>query len=174
MEYNKFIYKINKYKSFQKDSDKKRKEHYQKKIDFYYNKIDEIVTNIKNHKGGAGAFTDADLMQFINPTTIALEQKLNQTANIAVFQGQQQKYEGNHQKIIAFLNKLLVDNDKLKDYNNGAHQELDKIRKEMKQMDDKHRKEIEDKLSQIKRKVDAQKNLSLADIETKYGINIKI
>ena len=65
MEYNKFIYKINKYKSYLRESDKKRKDHYQKKIDFYYDKIGEIVKNINNQKGGA--FTDADLMNFLEP-----------------------------------------------------------------------------------------------------------
>ena len=67
MEYNKFIYKINKYKSFQKNSDKKRKEHYQKKIDFYYNKVDDMIQNMNNHKGGA--FNDIELMNFLEPTT---------------------------------------------------------------------------------------------------------
>jgi hypothetical protein len=170
MEYNKFIYKINKYKSYLRDSEKKRKDHYQKKIDFYYNKIDEIVTNIKNHKGGA--FTNADLMNFIEPTTNELEQKLNKTANINVFQDEQKKYEENHIKIIRFLDELLKQNTQLDILNKDAENQLNTIREQMKQMDEKHRQEIQEKLEQIKLKIDQQKKLSLKDIESKYKIKL--
>ena len=154
MEYNKFIYKINKYKSYLRDPNKERKEHYQKKIDFYYNKIDEIVTNIKNHKGGA--FTDADLMKFLKPTTDKLSEHLDKTANIPVFQQEQKKYKENHIKINDFLNELIEANDLLNKLNADT--------------DDKHKKEIQDKLKQIKDKVDEQKKLSLGDIKKNYNL----
>jgi len=171
MEYNKFIYKINKYKSFQKDSDRKRKDHYQKKINFYYKKVDELIENIKNHKGG-GAFTDADLMQFLEPTTNQLNEHLDKKANITVFQAEQKKYEVNHKKIIDYLNKLLEANDLLRDLNDKADDELDKIKAQLSSMEETHRKEIQEKLQQIKQKVEEQKKLTLEDIKTKYKFKI--
>jgi len=168
MEYNKFIYKINKYKSYLRDSKKNRKDHYQKKIDFYYNKIDEIVTNIKNHKGGA--FTNADLMDFIEPTTNELKQKLNKTANINVFQDEQKKYEENHIKILKYLNDILDANDFLRELNTEADDKIKKIEEQMKQMDDEHRREIQEILHKIKLKIDQQNNLTLDDIKQKYNI----
>ena len=168
MEYNKFIYKINKYKSYLRDSKKNRKDHYQKKINFYYNKIDEIVTNIKNHKGGA--FTNADLMDFIEPTTNELKQKLNKTANINVFQDEQKKYEENHIKILKYLNDILDANDFLRELNTEADDKIKKIEEQMKQMDDEHRREIQEILHKIKLKIDQQNNLTLDDIKQKYNI----
>jgi hypothetical protein len=170
MEYNKFIYKINKYKSYLRDPKKKRKEHYQKKIDFYYNKIDEIVMNINKQKGGA--FTDADLMNFIEPTTNELNEMLDKKAKIQDFQQEQQKYEENHIKIIKFLNELIEANDWLRQLDTEADEKIKKIEEEMKQMDETHRQEIQDKLRQIKDKVDQQKKLSLEDIESKYNIKL--
>jgi len=166
MEYNKFIYKINKYKSYLRDPKKKRKEHYQKKIDFYYKQIEQIVQNINEQKGG---FTDADLMNFLEPTTNKLEEKLNQTANIKKFQDQQQKYEENHKKIITFLDNLLAHNTEL---DMKAKEEIDKLRDKMEKMDDKHRQEIQDKLRLIQEKVTAQKNLTLDEIKNKIKIKL--
>lgn len=170
MEYNKFIYKINKYKSFQQNSDRKRKVHYQKKIDFYYTKVNELIENMNNHKGGA--FTDADLIQFIKPTTEEFNKHLDKKANITVFQAEQKKYEENHKKIIDYLNKLLEANSDLNRLNAEADGELDKIKAQLSSMEETHRKEIKEKLEQIKQKVDEQKKLTLADIRTKYKLKL--
>ena len=170
MEYNKFIYKINKYKSFQQNSNRKRKVHYQKKIDFYYTKVNELIENMNNHKGGA--FTDADLLQFIKPTTEEFNKHLDKEANIAVYQTEQQKYEENHKKIIAFLNELLEANSDLNRLNAGADEELERINAQMSSMEETHRKEIKDKLERIKKKVEEQNKLTLADIPTKYKLKL--
>jgi hypothetical protein len=166
MEYNKFIYKINKYKSFQLNSSKIRNEHYQKKIDFYYDKINEIVNNIKNKKGGA--FTDADLMIFLKPTTNELNEHFDKKANIQIFLKEQKKYEENHKKIINFLNELLESNNLLQDLNTEADNKLEEIKKELEQLDEKYKKEIREMLEKIEKKVNEQKKLSLEDVKTKY------
>lgn len=183
MEYNKFIYKINKYKSYQRDSDKKRKEHYQKKIDFYLNKIDEIINNknIKNNKNSknskhynkyqnGGAFTNDDLMQFLEPTTRELNEHLDKKANITVFKTEQQKYEENHKKIIKFLDDLLDANNLLNELNAENDKKIEKIKIQMETMEETYRKDIQEKLQRIKAKVDAQKKLSFEDIMTKYKL----
>lgn len=170
MEYNKFIYKINKYKSFQQNSDRKRKDHYQKKIDFYYTKVNELIENMNNHKGGA--FTDADLLQFIKPTTNRLNEHLDKKANIAAYQTEQKKYEENHKKIIAFLNELLEANSDLNRLNAGADEEIQRINAQLSSMEETHRKEIKDKLEQIKKKVEEQKKITLENISTKYKLKL--
>lgn len=166
MEYNKFIYKINKYKLYLRESNKDKKDHYQKKIDFYYKKIDEIVDDIKNKKGGG--FTNADLVNFLEPTTKSLEEHLDKKANIDVFQQEQKKYEKNHKEIIKFLDNLLDANNWLQKMNNEADEKLEEIKEQFETMDDAHKKDIKEKLEKIKRKVDEQKKLTHTDIETKY------
>jgi hypothetical protein len=170
MEYNKFIYKINKYKSYQRDPNKKRKEHYQKKIDFYYRKINEILDNIKNKKGGA--FTDVDLMNFLQPTINQINENLDKKANIVVFQQEKKKYEENHKKILKYLNDLLDANTLLNKLNAEGDEELDKIKQQMETMDAIHKQEIEDKLRQIQIKIKEQQKLTLKDINTKYKLNL--
>ena len=123
MDYNKFIYKINKYKSYQRNLDKKRKEHYQKKIDLYYKKLDSII------KMNGGTFTDADLINFLEPTTKTLEDELNKKVDIKVFENEEKKYIENHKKIIEHIKTL----------------------------DETHTKELNNKLQQIRKTVDEQK-----------------
>ena len=123
MDYNKFIYKINKYKSYQRNSDKKRKEHYNKKIDFYYKQLEKII----NMKGGT--FTNADLLNFLEPTTKTLEEELTKKADIALFENEEKKYIENHKKIIEHLRTI----------------------------DETHNKELNNKLQQIRKTVDEQK-----------------
>jgi hypothetical protein len=45
MEYNKLIYKINKYKFYLKKADDTKKELYQNKLDFYYKQLNELINN---------------------------------------------------------------------------------------------------------------------------------
>lgn len=165
MDYNKFIYKINKYKLYLGDNKKKRKDHYQNKIDFYYAKLN----NITNKKGGA--FTNEDLVKFIEPTTSEVKEHLDKKANINVFQSEQKKYEENHKKILEFLDKLLEANTDLNRLNSDADEKIDRIRQEMLDMDETHKKEIKEKLKQIKEKVDAQKKLTFSDIEKRLNRN---
>jgi hypothetical protein len=172
MDYNKFIYKINKYKSYQRDPNKKRKEHYQKKIDFYYRKINEILDNIKNKKGGT--LTDADLVNFLEPTTKSLEEHLDKKANIVDFQNLQKKYEENHIKILEFLDKLLEANTDLNRLNDEGDEKIKEITEQLKTMDEKHKKDIQDKLKQIQIKIKEQQKLTLKDIEDKYKLKLKL
>jgi len=165
MDYNKFIYKINKYKLYLRDKKKKRKDHYQNKIDFYYAKIN----NLTNKKGGA--FTNEDLVKFIEPTTLEVEKHLDKNANIKVFQSEQKKYEENHKKILQFLDKLLEANTDLNRFNSEAKEKIDIITQEMKNMDETHKREIRNKLKQIKEKVDTQKKLTLIDIQNRLNKN---
>ena len=80
MEYNKFIYKINKYKFYLRGDNRYRKDHYHKKINFYYNKLDQLI------KKKGGAFTNDDLQNFIQPTIDDINEKINKTSNIETFQ----------------------------------------------------------------------------------------
>jgi hypothetical protein len=168
MEYNKFIYKLNKYKSYLRDSKKKRKDHYQQKIDFYYNKINEIINNIDKQNGGA--FTEKNLIEFLKPTTQQINEILDKKANIEVFQREQEKYKENHKKIIIFLNSLLESTDLLNTLNSEADSKLQTITKQLADINEQHRKEIQEKLNKIKEKVDTRKKLSLENIKTQYKI----
>ena len=166
MEYNKFIYKINKYKSYIRDENKKKKEHYKKKLDLYYAELEKIINTNGNNLIG-GMLTNDELLKLLKPTSDEFEEQLDRKANLTVFQEEQQKYKENHEKIISSLKEILEANNDLNRLNAEADEKLDEIKEQMKLLKDTHKKEIVEKLKQIKDKVDKQKNLTLDDIKYK-------
>jgi hypothetical protein len=149
MEYNKFIYKINKYKFYLRGDNRYRKDHYQKKINFYYNKLDQLI------KKKGGAFTNDDLQNFIQPTIDDINQKINKTSNIEIFQNQEQTYIKNHEEILKLLKDLETEKTKLTKNNSDYDNKI---------------KELEQQIKKIKQKIEERKKLTYDKLSDKYKL----
>lgn len=170
MEYNKFIYKINKYKLSLRDKKSNKKDLYQKKLDFYYNKVNEMINNIKNKKGGAG-LTDADLIKYLEPATKEIQEHLDKTeVNLVAFDDAKLIYEENHKKIITYLNELDESNELLQELNNKADDEITEIKEKMELMDETHKAEIKEILDRIQKKIDDRNKMSIDQIKQELGL----
>jgi len=167
MEYNKFIYKINKYKSFQNNINKENKKHYQKKIDYYYNQVSELINNINNQKGGV--FTNENLINFLEPTTRELNEYLNKSVNIQFFQNQQEIYEKNHKQILDFIENILLENNMSKEQIKITEQKLKEIEDIMIKMKKEHKDEISTKLQQIRNKINERQKITLDNL---FDVNL--
>ena len=154
MNYNKFIYKINKYKQFIRDVNKNdisSLNKYQKKINLYY---DELNNYIKNQNGGS----NGDLDKYLKPTIDQIESKINENTNLKEFEEGKNIAKHNGDKIIEYLKDLLKNNKQNLD-------EIDKIRQEYDSykntIDTKHKREIEDLLNKIEEKVNQREMITI-------------
>lgn len=171
MEYNKFIYKINKYKFYLRDANKKKKDYYQKKIDFYYGEIKRIL----NQTGGA--FTDADLKTFIQPAINEINKFIDKKSNIETFKQEEEKYKENHKAIIQLLEELKEANSDLRRLSDDDDDEIERLESEVERleqqirtMNDVHRAELNAKLREIKQRIEERKRITYDNLPEKYKL----
>ena len=124
MKYNKFLYKINKYKFYLRGGEPEKRDFYQNKLYFYYNKLKEVI----NQSGGA--LSHEDLMAYIEPTIFELKNIYNFDRVIENFERDAQTYDKVYAEIIRLMREL---RHKISQQNPGDWGAIRVLRQELQQ-----------------------------------------